>query len=154
MLHKSGIIILILLIRDHTNTTLRMMLQNRKRKSEHIFNQQKSRKNLTFAQKCEICEKYCKKPKPSQTDLATEYCVRQSTISDILSNKDIWLHLKCARKNPSSLLPQVGGSFSYVGYSSIARQLNHQWRYHKAKSMYLQGYSWNSKLQSVRWMAK
>jgi len=112
MLHKSGIIILILLIRDHTNTTLRMMLQNRKRKSEHIFNQQKSRKNLTFAQKREICEKYCKKPKPSQTDLATEYCVRQSTISDILSNKDRWLSIDtaspeaCKKKTRQAFFPK------------------------------------------------
>src|SRR5437764_2324794 len=72
------------------------LIFNRKRKSKHILSQQKVRKNLTFAQKREICEKYHKNPKPSQTDLAIEYCVRQSTISDILSNEEKWLSIDIA----------------------------------------------------------
>jgi hypothetical protein len=72
------------------------LIVNRKRKSKHILSQQKVRKNLTFAQKREICEKYHKNPKHSQTDLAIEYCVRQSTISDILSNEEKWFSIDIA----------------------------------------------------------
>jgi len=47
---------------------------------------------LTFAQKREICTKI----QNPQTDLAIEYCVIQSTISDILSNEEKWLSIDIA----------------------------------------------------------
>jgi hypothetical protein len=56
-------------------------MQSRKRKRMSINIPKHKGQNLSFAQKHEICERYAKRPRPSQRDLADEYCVCQSSIS-------------------------------------------------------------------------
>ena len=46
-----------------------------KRKRKHINIPKHKGQNLSFAQKHEICKRYAKKPRPSQIDVANEYCV-------------------------------------------------------------------------------
>jgi len=64
-----------------------------KRKRKPINIPKHKGQNLSFAQKHEICKRYAKKPRPSQIDLANEYCVSQSSISEILSNREKWISI-------------------------------------------------------------
>ena len=64
-----------------------------KRKRKPINIPKHKGQNLSFAQKHEICKRYAKKPRPSQIDLANEYCASQSSISEILSNREKWISI-------------------------------------------------------------
>ena len=46
---------------------------------------------LTNAQRKEICTLLSQKPAPNQTDVANQYGIRQSTVSDIWNKRDRWL---------------------------------------------------------------
>jgi len=62
-----------------------------KRKAVQTLSQPRKRVTLTQAQKHQLCLDYQKKPQPTQEQLATQYGVKQNTVSDILRNKDKWL---------------------------------------------------------------
>ena len=82
-----------------------------KRKRKPINIPKHKGQNLSFAQKHEICKRYAKKPRPSQIDLANEYCVSQSSISEILSNREKWISIDESevhkKKNRQAKFPEL-----------------------------------------------
>jgi len=84
-------------------------MHKRKRKSINI--PKHKGQNLSLAQKQEICKRYAKKPRPSQTDLANEYCISQSSISKILSNRKKWISIDESevhkKKNRQAQFPEL-----------------------------------------------
>ena len=55
--------------------------------------EQKKRIHLTAAQKFEICSIKQQEPNKKNVDLATEFGISTSQVSDILKNSDKWLHV-------------------------------------------------------------
>ena len=60
--------------------------------------QNKKRKHLTFAQKKELCEKQ-RNQNLNSIQLAKEYGISDSTVSDILKKSDYWLSVDATLPN-------------------------------------------------------
>ena len=99
-----------------------------KRKDLDNNSQNKKRKFLTFSQKKELCEKH-RDQKLSGVQLAREYGISDSTVSDILKKSDHWLSIDTSSPNAnnfrekSSYYPQIEEAMIIWVDQQISRDL-------------------------------
>ena len=99
-----------------------------KRKDLDNNSQNKKRKFLTFSQKKELCEKH-RDQKLSGVQLAREYEISDSTVSDILKKSDHWLSIDTSSPNAnnfrekSSYYPQIEEAMIIWVDQQISRDL-------------------------------
>ncbi|CAB5359624.1 unnamed protein product [Rhizophagus irregularis] len=83
-------------------------------------NSQKKRKTLTFNQKMELCEKYCDQ-NLSGVQLAKEYKISDSAVSDILKKSEYWLSIDSTLQNANRFREKT------CNYSQIEEALSIHW---------------------------